>query len=56
MGIVRDIMLDSDFESDDVDIDNNGAIDFTSSNSSYSWTNFCYSSIVRIFGGLIEHH
>jgi len=50
--IEPDIILDADFESDGVDMDNNGTIDFAFLNFSYPWYyNPWYSFIERIFVG-----
>ncbi len=49
--IEPDIVLDSDFESGGVDMDNNGIIDFAFLNFSYPWYSPGYSFIERIFVG-----
>jgi len=49
--IEPDIILDADFESDGVDMDNNGTIDFAFLNFSYPWYSPGYSFIERIFVG-----
>lgn len=49
--IEPDFILDSDWDSEGVDMDNNGTIDFAFLNFSYSWYTFGYSFIEKIFAG-----